>query len=332
MKITSKAAGIAFIFIIIIIDIALAIYAASQHVQNIKKNLNPEDLTLFITDDNSSLLWGLRPNTSIIFRGQFVQIKPTKVTINDLGFRDFTYNLTKQNNTFRIIVLGDSYTFGWGVEMNETFSKVLERKLNMGSGGTRYEVMNLGVPGYDATQEAEMYRTAGARYNPDLVIIGFCSNDVESSALQRELYEKLKDNSTLKALYGITDDYSMNQAIQRMKEKQVADLGEEKNWEEAVLKPYSKLANLTRRHNISVVVYATTFSKESLILDIPSQIAGWTAAISSADLSNPDNYLNPQDQHPNKKAHSIYADELYDLLIKNKLIPGIPPEQERSER
>jgi len=55
------------------------------------------------------------PNSECAFKG-------TQVKINSQGLRDYEYKLEKQGNIFRIVTLGDSYTFGWGVELNESYS------------------------------------------------------------------------------------------------------------------------------------------------------------------------------------------------------------------
>ena len=50
------------------------------------------------------------------------------VNINSKSLRDYEYAYTKPKDVYRILVLGDSFTFGWGVPFENTFSKVLEKK------------------------------------------------------------------------------------------------------------------------------------------------------------------------------------------------------------
>ena len=53
------------------------------------------------------------------------------VSLNSLGYRDFEYSLERPNNTFRILVLGDSMTFGQGInKTSDTYPKQLEVLLN----------------------------------------------------------------------------------------------------------------------------------------------------------------------------------------------------------
>ena len=105
----------------------------------------------------------------------------SSIKINSEGLRDREYPKTKDPKTFRILVLGDSFTLGLGVNIEESYPKVLETMLNQsskGSGARTYEVINAGVDGYGTEQEYLYLQELLQRYEPDLVIVGFYSNDV----------------------------------------------------------------------------------------------------------------------------------------------------------
>jgi len=68
------------------------------------------------------------------------------IVISSGGLRDREYSYAKPDNTRRVLCLGDSFTFGYGVEWDETFAKVLEERLDHDkTGGTRWQVLNAGV-------------------------------------------------------------------------------------------------------------------------------------------------------------------------------------------
>lgn len=71
-----------------------------------------------------------------------------------------------------IVVLGDSYAFGQGVNDNEEFASVLAQKLK-----EDYNVINLSVSGWALTQQIRRFYEFGQLYNPELVILQFCEND-----------------------------------------------------------------------------------------------------------------------------------------------------------
>ena len=95
------------------------------------------------------------------------------VRVNALGFRDVReYRLEKDPRTFRILVLGDSVTFGHGSVFEHTYPYLLEQRLKRWNPDVNWEVWNLGVPGYNASQELAYLLEIGPQARPDLVIVG----------------------------------------------------------------------------------------------------------------------------------------------------------------
>jgi len=87
---------------------------------------------------------------------------------------------------FRIAVLGDSFTFGFGVAEEEIYPVVLERILNgsPAARNRRYEVLNLGVVGYNTRDEAVVLERRALPLEPRLVVLGYVLNDPESDPRQ----------------------------------------------------------------------------------------------------------------------------------------------------
>ncbi len=100
------------------------------------------------------------------------------VQLNEHGLRDEKIPYEKPLNERRILVLGDSVTFGWGVGQGETFSDIIEPLLYEET-GIRWQVINAGVNGYNSEQEATFLRIEGMRYTPDVVVLVYVTNDVE---------------------------------------------------------------------------------------------------------------------------------------------------------
>ncbi|HEX2223519.1 MAG TPA: GDSL-type esterase/lipase family protein [Thermoanaerobaculia bacterium] len=95
------------------------------------------------------------------------------VRINAHGFRsDREYAFQPPPGVRRIVAVGDSFTFGHGVKVDESFPAVLERGLP----GT--EVVNLAVSGYGVDQQLLMLSQRGFRYQPDVVLLGFYIPDI----------------------------------------------------------------------------------------------------------------------------------------------------------
>ena len=100
------------------------------------------------------------------------------VRINAWGFRGAEWPETKPPGAFRIMVIGDSLTFGQGIGEDELYTTLLEKQLRAKFPGKTIEVLNLGVMGYSAVDEMKLLENIGPLLHPDLVLIGYTGNDV----------------------------------------------------------------------------------------------------------------------------------------------------------
>ncbi|MBI1870499.1 MAG: SGNH/GDSL hydrolase family protein [Chlamydiae bacterium] len=105
------------------------------------------------------------------------------VSLNSLGFREKEFSPQKKTGIKRILILGDSQTWGSGVEQDERFSDVLEQLLKEHE--VSVEVLNLGMTGYGTDQEFLLYQKLGVDYLPDLVIVAFYWNDLFENSMSR---------------------------------------------------------------------------------------------------------------------------------------------------
>jgi len=135
----------------------------------------PTAVSLQIFEGSDIYGWGHAPG-SLDHHGYG---EPTpEVSINSLGFRDDEITIKKPENTKRILVLGDSFTFGMGVAHKDIFMKILESELN-NSKDTNYQVINMGSIGYTTDNEYLLLKEKGLQLDPDLVIVAFfAGNDV----------------------------------------------------------------------------------------------------------------------------------------------------------
>ena len=105
----------------------------------------------------------------------------TYVRINSHALRDREFEYA-HDAAYRILLLGDSFPQGLQVELDETFPKQVERRLNAAApAGRRIEVINTGVGGYSTTNELLFYRSEGRKYRPDLVLLAF---NTENDAME----------------------------------------------------------------------------------------------------------------------------------------------------
>lgn len=114
-------------------------------------------------------------------------IMGAEVSINSHGLRDRDYGYEKPMEVTRILIIGDSVTFGFGIPAEDTYAKIIERRLNE-SGTGKYEVINAGVGNYNTEQELAYFTAEGFRYHPDLVLLGWYINDAEATQKYPETF------------------------------------------------------------------------------------------------------------------------------------------------
>ncbi|MFA5346208.1 MAG: GDSL-type esterase/lipase family protein [Candidatus Omnitrophota bacterium] len=144
---------------------------------------------------------------NIIYNHHFVdnpkicyKIKPlANKEINSEGFMDEEFVLKKDRNLVRIIMLGDSITYGVFVNRKQAFPDVLEKTLNLKSqflpSPVKYDVMNFGVGGYNIISEVEVLRLYGLKYKPDIVVLNYFWNDNKIYSFDYWSFLKRKDVS-----------------------------------------------------------------------------------------------------------------------------------------
>jgi len=119
------------------------------------------------------------PNTKVVLQNWLGGGLHTPLELNADGFRDREYAKPKPPGVRRIVGIGDSYMFGWGVRTGKDYLAVLETRLAAEVPGVRWEVLNMAVPGYNTAMEVETLRARGLAYEPDVVVVGFCWNDID---------------------------------------------------------------------------------------------------------------------------------------------------------
>jgi len=108
----------------------------------------------------------------------FAQAHQPQISTNRFGFRDRELG-PKDPQRYRIAVIGDSFTWGQGVEASERFTNLLEGLL-----GPRYEVLNLGIPGNDMPQHLEELDRV-LMIQPDFILLQLFINDFETADMRR---------------------------------------------------------------------------------------------------------------------------------------------------
>ena len=122
-------------------------------------------------------IFAFRPNASGVLAGSVDTTRTFSYSTNAHGLRDRD-RTAKRPDAKRVLVLGDSYTWGYAVAEHEAYPQVAERLLTA-LNRTEIEVINAGVPDYNSRQEWHLLARLMPIYQPDAVFLGYVVNDAE---------------------------------------------------------------------------------------------------------------------------------------------------------
>ncbi len=94
---------------------------------------------------------------------------------NPYKFRVHPGSKQKKNKVKRIVVMGDSFVWGDGLEIKDIWSRKLAKRIK--DTGYKTEVIDFGICGWSTSDQFKFLLNEGIKYNPDLIIWGFVSND-----------------------------------------------------------------------------------------------------------------------------------------------------------
>ena len=175
--------------------LAFVILEISLRIINAESSKEDNDRSPQCKVIDSYLVHSFIPNSEC-----YVSAKEWNVTykINSHGLRDYEHTWEKPLDTYRILIIGDSFTEGQGVEIEQTYGKLLESKLNDQS-DKNIEIIIAGMAGWSPLPKYLYLGKYGLNYSPDLVILMFNTTDFRDeyfheSILTSDAKELLSDS------------------------------------------------------------------------------------------------------------------------------------------
>jgi len=259
--------------------------------------------------------------------GSSAHLMGVDVDINSAGLRDREYPVAR-NERRRIVFLGDSLTFGWGVEQDATFEALLEQRLNTVQ---PTEVINFGHGNYNTAQQVSLFKKKGLRYQPDKVVVFFFVNDAEVTPVRsawtpvarlrsvtflwsrvRGLLSQADSNAGFEAYYRdlYRDDQPGYHALQQAF-VELRDLCQRRGIALQVVM-------LPELHNLIDFPFAAEYRQVQQflqshgipVLDLSTDFAGY---VHPGEL-----WVAADDAHPNALAHSLIADYAFDFIARER--------------
>jgi lysophospholipase L1-like esterase len=262
--------------------------------------------------------------------------------------QDYPHSSPKAANTYRIGVLGDSFTFATQIQFDDAFPKKLERMLNLNKHARRVEVINYGVPGFSTYHEIETFRRA-SRQEADLIMLEVTLNDPQlkrytpKGITGRNEYGEFNLNGRFKTLssYWKSFGFVMNRLHNTKTHTRYINyyfslFENQESWYkfEQALK---KMALMSKRKKVELVaivfpLFGLPLDNEYPFLPLHKKIGD---LLENLDIEYLDLFptfkgipleriqlIPGQDFHPNEIGHRLAAEAIYNWLIEEQLLPA----------
>lgn len=257
------------------------------------------------------------------------------IRTNSYGMRDDEPRTNLDASVRRIAVLGDSFTFGFGVEGEYTYPNVLEKLLNERAEDGDYDVLNFGVGGYSTRDEALVLQQIVGDWDLDLIVVGYCLNDPEIDPVQ-----------PLHSYYQDVEWWQHSEVLRlcaKVKHRwEIFELGagdyhrylhaeDERKWR-SVVAAFEKMKSLSEEADVPLllVIFPITTSRPWEYYpyrDLHDQVT--RAAIENEvtvidlleDFSQYDSQelmVRPQDSHPNRLGNEVAANVLLRWILAHE--------------
>lgn len=242
---------------------------------------------------------------------------------NSRGLRDKEYSVEKPENTFRVAVIGGSFTVPAGVEIDQAFHSILEEKLNQENSYINYEFINFGVSGYRINNKIAVLKYKALEYNPDLVLFILDGSQFTEEEEKEFKAKPIKNQFFQSFTYKLI---SKNKLFKEDKNEQVF-LDEHKAGLVNLDETLGELSRLSRASSVPICI--VVLDHDYFHLQLSGEIeklasknnlyfSSTVPAFKNTDLG--ELVIYQIDIHPNSKANHIFADAIYKDLLNQELL------------
>jgi len=320
---TGQSAGYTTLLLIVVAEVTfIAVVALQPHVGGMQhQHLHSPDSSELKLPRNisyqppSDIPVILQPHASItVTAGSrtedgYIDIPDYSVRTNGKGFREEPFQADSPPHQHRIIVVGDSFAFGWGVNRTDRFTDIAERQLQEQFPGRNVTMLNLAIPGFGLRDYTAMVEERASRYRPDLLVVSFSRGDAVSLSARREIRRHIRKstNTTLPE----------KDRIARFK-AEVRQRRQNRTWVHQEFDNAMHAMRNSTGHGTSILFYAYRPLPEQPRRTIERTARKYNISFVSApaafDRRPPQQYTIPDDGHYNAVGQRLLADRLSTVL------------------
>lgn len=243
------------------------------------------------------------------------------VRTNRWGMRDKEYEKTPGPNTLRIALLGSSHVFGDGVENEETFETLLEKRLNeVGGRYERYEILNFAVGGYSALDCMAVLEDKVFEFGPRYIFYVDVSGTVGRALRDVAAGARIPSDRRHDFLMGVLREAGIDDAPAD-EQMRKALLPQQARFLGAI---YGRFVELARERGVPAYWILMPRVVQEQSAELQRRVAQ-EAGFRILDLAGAyDGYdpkaleVAPWDDHPNAVAHRLVADKFFEVLQRSE--------------
>jgi lysophospholipase L1-like esterase len=297
-----------------------------------------------MTKDGERLLTNLLPH--MVVRGcydrpewdYFDDDGCVEYRMNSLGFRDEEFARERPDGELRVLALGDSFTFGLGVQQADVWTEVLEERLAAGRDGS-VQVINAGFAcGAFPHTYLPWLEAAGLSLSPDVVILGFCLNDMGEIPMIAYDFGGASAQPGPSALWNLWKRTALRRQVEQAVKDKLSDptakqfdfgrvVEQDPTIWNATQAALASLHELTQQHGVRFVIAVfpmiSRLSSDYPYAPLHDMMARYCdeQGIEMIDLVAPfmgledlDLWVHPTDQHPNDVGQALMGEAIADWL------------------
>lgn len=318
------ALAVSFFIFVCVLEVGVRIVDSKKHFL-IPPDMDYKGLKEYVTDRGYELFY---PTEKGMYHKH-------PIRINSLGYRGPEFPADGAKDAFRVLVLGDSLTFGQGVSEEDSFPEVFRNLISKKYRGKKIVVFNASNPGASTEDEAKMLEDLVDKIDPNLVVVGFCDNDIRRGSVfhvtvkSRKLrsvwaFSQLLNTALINA--NITPDYyedilpSYDTSTDDWKAAELALEKMSKVSSERkvpVVFLYLDQNSVRRRKYEPVIAETKTQLEEALKKNHLYFVDSHEALVADGE---PSYSVSKWDDHPSERAHKIYAEVLADYVASKNFI------------
>lgn len=234
------------------------------------------------------------------------------VKTNSEGLRGPDFDRKPEEGINRVLVIGDSMTFGWGLNYSDVYTAKVEDKLEK-STGSDFQVINAGIYGTGLKDFKAFLEHRGVDYEPDLVVIAFQKRDMFSAENQTKFKnmaeESIPENASNR-------EEKIRERRKELKEKYYSSTNIESSF---IPETMGEILQTGKKEEIPVVFYYIGHESD------PGTLKEWAEKREATFVTVPQEMrnreteeliLDPKDQHYNKYSHELLAEKLHAAISK----------------